>query len=246
MTGSPWTDAPIAPPRAFFVGLDLGQARDFSAIAVAEMVGVGTGEWDEVVVNSSEVMACVRGDEYTPKPRMQRVQRTVPRFDIGHLERLPLGTTYPAVGQHTRELLNRLVTMQPTPNVALALDFTGVGRPVADMFLAAGLPCAAYPITITGGDAVSQDGNEYRVPKRDLAGVIQVLLHAGRLKIAAALPRAGTLTEEMKNFRVKISDKGHDSYGAWREGEHDDLILATALACWGGTNIGFRRLEVMG
>ena len=26
----------------------------------------------------------------------------------------------------------------------------------------------------------------------------------------------------------------HDSYGAWREKEHDDLVLAVALACWYG------------
>jgi len=25
---------------------------------------------------------------------------------------------------------------------------------------------------------------------------------------------------------------GHDSYGAWREGAHDDLLLSVALACW--------------
>jgi hypothetical protein len=25
---------------------------------------------------------------------------------------------------------------------------------------------------------------------------------------------------------------GHDSYGQWREGQHDDLVLAVALATW--------------
>ncbi len=24
----------------------------------------------------------------------------------------------------------------------------------------------------------------------------------------------------------------HDSYSHWREGDHDDLVLATAMACW--------------
>src|SRR6266702_4147009 len=31
---------------------------------------------------------------------------------------------------------------------------------------------------------------------------------------------------------VKISDRGRVSYGRSREGEHDDLVIATALACW--------------
>jgi hypothetical protein len=34
------------------------------------------------------------------------------------------------------------------------------------------------------------------------------------------------------NFRVTISQSGHDSYDAWRERIHDDLVLATALAVW--------------
>ena len=27
---------------------------------------------------------------------------------------------------------------------------------------------------------------------------------------------------------------GHDSYEAWREGDHDDLVLSLALAVWYG------------
>jgi len=60
-----------------------------------------------------------------------------------------------------------------------------------------------------------------------------VLFQAGRLKVAAELPAARLLVEELLNFRVKINVKtAHDSYEAWREGVHDDLVLAVALACW--------------
>jgi hypothetical protein len=37
----------------------------------------------------------------------------------------------------------------------------------------------------------------------------------------------------MAEMRVKITPSGNEQYGAWREGEHDDLVLAVALACWG-------------
>ena len=33
-------------------------------------------------------------------------------------------------------------------------------------------------------------------------------------------------------MRVKVSASGHESFAAWREGTHDDLVLAVALACW--------------
>ena len=55
---------------------------------------------------------------------------------------------------------------------------------------------------------------------------------SGRLRIAAALPEADTLVRELLAFQVKITAAAHDTYGAWREGTHDDLVLAVALACW--------------
>ena len=34
------------------------------------------------------------------------------------------------------------------------------------------------------------------------------------------------LVTELMSMQVKISGSGHDSYGAFRSGEHDDLVLA--------------------
>jgi hypothetical protein len=36
----------------------------------------------------------------------------------------------------------------------------------------------------------------------------------------------------MSEMRVRTTASGHEQYGAWREGQHDDLVLAIALACW--------------
>ncbi len=115
-------------------------------------------------------------------------------------------------------------------DVELVVDATGVGRPVVDMLRGAGLDLVA--VTITPGDAVSRDGDDWRAPKRDLVGALQLLFQQERLRVAQGLPEAATLTRELLDFRVKISAAGHDSYAAWREGAHDDLVLATALAVW--------------
>lgn len=73
------------------------------------------------------------------------------------------------------------------------------------------------------------------MPKRDLVSTLQVLFQSGRLKVAGGLKLAPVLVEELLNFKVKINVKtAHDSYEAWREGIHDDLVLAVALACWYG------------
>jgi hypothetical protein len=109
-----------------------------------------------------------------------------------------------------------------------------------------------YTIGIHGGDRVLWDeADRYlvKVPKRHLVAVVQVLLLSGRLKIAEALPEAKTLVKELLNFKVKIDPAtAHDSYSAWRENLHDDLVLAVALACRigeqrGGTTPAYSSVE---
>jgi hypothetical protein len=91
-------------------------------------------------------------------------------------------------------------------------------------------------VTITGGDTAStEDPWHLRVPKRDLVGTLVALLQTGRLRVAEGLELAPALVNELVNFKMKINlDTGHDSYEAWRESVHDDLVLAVALACWCG------------
>lgn len=43
------------------------------------------------------------------------------------------------------------------------------------------------------------------------------------------LPRtqeAEAMQEELLNYEIKISDAGHDTYGAFKTGKHDDLVTA--------------------
>ena len=194
----------------FFAGLDLGQSQDFTALAIAERIT----------------------SHYTQKELYYFgvAQPPLPQYYIRYLERLKLGTPYPEQVRHVKALIER----DPLKDkVKLALDFTGVGRPVCDMFREAQMPCFLIPVLIHGGNKVTNEGLQYNVPKRDLVSVTQVLLQSNRLQIAEALPEAATLVKEMLNFKVKIDPKtAHDSYEAWREGVHDDLVLSVALALW--------------
>ena len=40
------------------------------------------------------------------------------------------------------------------------------------------------------------------------------------------------LVAELAAMRVKVGCEGREQYGAWREGTHDDLVFAVALAYW--------------
>jgi len=186
------------------IGLDLGQAQDYTAMAIVERF--------------------VRS-RYQPQPIEDDV------YHVVHLERFPLGTSYPDIVDRVDAIMKQ---PQLRGHTTLVVDATGVGRPVVDM-MDQRKPGWQWPVpvTITGGDEVQGASRGWRVPKRDLAGRLQVLLQSKRLKIAEELPLAEVLMRELLAFRVKINiATGHDSYEAWRERDHDDLVLAVALAVW--------------
>ena len=58
-------------------------------------------------------------------------------------------------------------------------------------------------------------------------------IETGRLKIAKRLPLADAFKRELQAFRVQLTAKGRDTYAA-HSGEHDDLLMAPALAVWFG------------
>ena len=150
-------------------------------------------------------------------------------YHLRHLERPQLGTTYPAIVQRVAWLL----AVAPLAGcTALVVDATGVGAPVVDLLRDAQLSPIA--LTITAGDASMTHGPAWRVPKRELVSNLQVLFQAGRLKIAEGIPEAQVLVRELLAFRAKVSAAGADTYEAWREGDHDDLVLAVAMAAYYG------------
>ncbi|MHB8736953.1 MAG: hypothetical protein ACYC6M_16740, partial [Terriglobales bacterium] len=143
------------------------------------------------------------------------------------MQRFPLNTPYteivPAVA--------RLIGMQPLYGAPLIVDQTGVGCPVVDMLRRTG--GWMVPVTITAGHAVTQvEDGSWHVPKKELVTGLQVLMQTRRLRIARGLPDAATLVRELQNFQVKITVAANETFGTWREGQHDDLVLAVALACW--------------
>ncbi|HUH08761.1 MAG TPA: hypothetical protein VML96_13255, partial [Egibacteraceae bacterium] len=193
------------PPSRFVVGLDLGQAQDFSAVAVVERAA-----------------ALKLPLEVAPNKRLAWRWS----FDVRHLERLPLGTSYVDQVRHVRQLL----LTAPLRGARLVLDQTGVGRPVADLFRAAGL--RPELVTITGGSEASEPTpGEHRVPKVELISRLQALLHEGRFRVAEQLPQARLLLDELKNFEISYTAHGAMTFSA-RSGRHDDLVLAAAIAVW--------------
>ncbi len=71
----------------------------------------------------------------------------------------------------------------------------------------------------------------------ELVSVLQVLFQSRRLQVARRLPMASVLVKELENFRVKITVNANETFESWRERDHDDLVLAVAMATWLGERV---------
>jgi hypothetical protein len=206
----------------FYVGLDLGQSADYTALAVVQVVKE---------VNEGKISSFLH---------------------LVHLERYPLRTPYTTIADGVAALMRseELNGYEYDPSrrrtarvrTELLVDKTGVGAGVTDLLKAKGLRFT--PITIHGGEKSHSERGAHNVPKKDLVAALEVPLDTAAFKVAEGLELWPTLKEELLNFRRKQNQKtAHISFEHWRESDHDDLVLACAMACWGAMEP--RRLQAL-
>ncbi len=196
----------------YSIGVDLGQRRDYSAVAVVERVKRVDCRFDAVQCGWRE-------------------RETDEGWVVRHLERMPLGTPYTAVAARIVEVAR---DAKVRGKCQLMVDATGVGMPVVDMLRSARPGCGIAAVLITGGTGERFDGTVWHVPKLELLARLQALIETKRLRIARRLGEAGTLARELLNIRSAQGVSGRVRAGAEGAGEHDDLALAVALAVWAG------------
>jgi hypothetical protein len=192
----------------FYSGNDLGQAADFTTLVVTEQIPLAA-----------------------PLPRRRY------RYDVRHIQVWDLGTDYTVIADDIAALFQR----KPLTYSRLAVDFTGVGRPVFDQLRAAKVQAHMTPILITGGAKVTEDADDrsLHVPKRDLVGTLVALMQSDLVKVAEKIPHLARLKKELGDFKTKISRKSaSEQFGAWSDGQHDDIVLALMMAVWLGEHMG--------
>jgi hypothetical protein len=190
----------------FIVGLDLGQRHDHSAIVVVE------------------------------KPPRHRLSTMPQSLVVRMAQRIPLGMAYPEVVEvvrHVTGMANAAGRVPGEGSCKLVVDATGLGRPVVELLRRARLDCLMTAVTITSGDRQHSrkgEGEAMNVPKQDLIAGVQMALERRELRIAKQMRESGTLKRELLDVRMSRRESGYVRVGADGYGQHDDLVIALALA----------------
>jgi hypothetical protein len=194
------------------IGVDLGKARDYTAIAV--------------VVRTETTIHNV-----TREGLHSRTEREYGSAELIHMERLKAGTSF-------IEAVKRIREMATHPGFGpgrkrLVVDATGLGSPVVEMIrehffnahnavpsgrLCAPVDCELRPVVITGGSGQRCSGGEWHVAKADLMTGLRTSMELQDLLIAGRMPETPELVKELTSF----GGTGHD-----------DRVMALALAVWG-------------
>jgi hypothetical protein len=152
-----------------------------------------------------------------------------PTYTVWDVKRWPLQTRYSQVADDVREALAR-IPGQRRP--ALAADKTGVGASVLELFSEYETAFDLFPVLITGGAAVTRDGRGWHVAKRELVSVLVMLFTSGRLKINPEVPLASVLAGELRDFTLRLTRSGTETFQAMTERVKDDCVMSLSLACW--------------
>lgn len=194
-------------PEFHTIGIDLGRDSDHSAIAI--------------------------GSVYKrPSPIQDMLTRTYPMIhtlEVGHLEQIPKSKEYTQVmdriGHLVRHLRNQTPFGYTRPSIQIVLDAAGPGSLGTELIRKQNLETGLFPIIITGGEESHElKSGSTSVPRKALLHTLRVLAETGAIRFAQGLRHRDRLIRECSG--VKASGTTAD---------HDDLVIAVALAAWRAT-----------
>src|SRR5215217_7031830 len=172
-------------PRRYSVGVDLGQANDFTAIAVLE----------KTIAPPETALFAPVGES----PSNRLVEGSIV-YDLVYLKRPKLGTPYDTIAKKVADLVCELEpqgAFGELGQVTLSVDGTGVGRGVVDMldteFKRRGTTSKSVPrvdfrrVSVTGSQTAlkspTRANGYWSCPKKDLVFPAVAAFQQGKIRI---------------------------------------------------------------
>lgn len=193
----------------YLAGLDLGQARDFSVLAILQ--------------------------KYTKKVLKYRTPVLEAIYYLRHLSRFELGTYYPDVVSTVDTILSR---PELAGDVTLVIDSSGMGTTIYDSFRAikkvrsGNMRYKIAGVKITPGEGRPRSEGEYwLVPKVELHKPLFAIYGTPRFKISGEVPDRAEFEKEMQSFYYNETAGGRLKLEAVGSA-HDDYVTAVSLGLW--------------
>jgi len=194
------------------IGVDLGQQRDRTAIAVAELEDR-------------------QGDEYHIIRRLERLPLRTPYHEVAaRLTIIVEGVRLRAMQDEMDRLVLPRWERGPEQEImpTVYVDATGLGKPVIDALAVAGVPLVSVYFTY-GDKRLTQGEESVSLGKAWLVSRLQVLLQAGRVLLPKTA-EADALATDLRNYEITMTPDANERDGAFSVGAHDDLVTALGLA----------------
>ena len=204
--------------KALRLGVDIGQKRDPTALAVVEVAA----RQKDIASLSADRSRASRGAGSSDGEL---------HYFVRHLERLPLGTPYPEVARRIAQVWRRVKHRAGLPP-SLFVDATGVGAPVVDLLGAdPDLAAHLWAVTLTYGNRRTIRAADRRIclGKEKLFRYLVFRFDTRCLHLPAT-SEAKALAAELRSYEIRVDENGTDRYGAFQSGTHDDLVTALGLA----------------
>jgi hypothetical protein len=205
--------------KSIYIGLDLGKKADHTALITLEPL----------------------------LPHDPEEQQGKYVYHLSRIESLPLEVPYPKIARLLRKVYKQLDKSPNYNYIYIVVDEGGVGTAVTDQVVELIPGADIYRVTLTGGIRPNwSDARNVSLPKPQMASTLIALMEARRLWVADGMKtQLEELKEELLNYERKITDAGHDQYGAMKTGKHDDIASAIGLAAWIAEDMGGGSTPVM-
>ncbi|MEM9553705.1 MAG: hypothetical protein AAGC60_05555 [Acidobacteriota bacterium] len=164
----------------------------------------------------------------TAEQRTDTAGRAEIHFIVRMLEQLETGTTFLQLATRLGAIVASLRAQGHSYEPIAYVNATGAGEPLNDLLRAqsATRVCSTF---FNHGDRRQVDSDRITLGKAHLVVRLQVLLQSGRLHFPRTTA-AEQLAQELLDYEIKIEADANDRNGAFRVGQHDELVTALGLA----------------
>ena len=161
---------------------------------------------------------------FGPKDNVTQAIAQYPTLVLSYSTRLPLDTETTRIPQLVRDTLQRFAPAygEPPRVDKLLVDATGIGHTIVELIRKNQPKAQVKPVTLTNGHVDRQLKDGYlSLPRPDLVNSLKMVFELGNIQLLDSAPGFIDMERELVQFQPSGDQQ-----------EHDDLVMALAMAVW--------------